>query len=330
MSSDTSSTTSSRAVGPVAGNSTGGARGAKAPRRPAGARWRRRRGSRDGLIAIAFLAPAVAVLIVLRIVPAISAVGESLRQTSLLTQTTRWSGLENYRELFADPLFWQTVRTTLLFAVIVNPVQILLALGLAVLLNQRLPGEGVWRALIFVPAAAPAAVSAIIWGVIYQPEGALNALLGAFGVAPAAFLTSPRQALLAMIVLLSWIGVGYWMVFLIAGLQDIPDIYYDAAAVDGAGWWRTFFNVTLPLLRRPLAFVLVADTVGNFLVFAPIQILTNGGPQGATNLIMYDIYNKAYQNGDVNTAGAEVTLLIVLMLIIVTVQFRLLRSKEER
>lgn len=291
---------------------------------------RRRRGHiRVASTAVAFLAPAVLVLIILRIVPAVAAISDALHQTSLITNTSRWVGLGNYQGLFEDPQFWHTVQVTLLFSVLVNPIQVLFALLLAVLLSQALPGQGLWRTLVFLPAAAPAAISAIVWGVIYQPNGAFNAVLKSLGIAPLAFLTSPLQALPALILLLSWIGVGYWMIFLIAGLQDIPVSLYEAASIDGAGWWRAFTSITLPLLRRPFAFVLVADTVGNFLVFAPIQILTNGGPQASTNLIMYDIYNKAYQNGDVNTAGAEVSLLVLLMLIIVTVQFRLLRSGDE-
>ena len=104
------------------------------------------------------------------------------------------------------------------------------------------------------------------------------------GIPPQPFLTSPQQALLSIMILLSWIGVGYWMMFLIAGINDIPATYYEAAAIDGASAWRQLWSITLPLLRRPLAFVLVADTVSNFLVFAPVQILTKGGPNGSTNL----------------------------------------------
>jgi multiple sugar transport system permease protein len=128
-------------------------------------------------------------------------------------------------------------------------------------------------------------------------------------------------------IIVSWIGVGYWMVFLIAGLQDIPNVYLEAAAIDGAGWWRRFFYIVLPLMSRPLAFVLVANTVANFILFAPIQILTSGGPKQSTDLIMFDAYENAFIVGDQAIASAEVMVLIIIMLAIVLVQFRLLSTE---
>ncbi|MFB7533958.1 carbohydrate ABC transporter permease [Streptomyces sp. NPDC056178] len=164
---------------------------------------------------------------------------------------------------------------------------------------------------------------------LYRPEGPLNAVLGTLGIPPQPFLTSSQQALFAVIVLMSWVGVGYWMMFLIAGLQDIPQECYDAAAVDGATAWQRFVHVTLPLLRRPIAFVLVADTVANFLVFAPVQLLTRGGPDGSTDLMMYDVFRRAYSVGDINFAQAEVVVLVAITLAVVSVQFRMMRGKGE-
>jgi multiple sugar transport system permease protein len=279
--------------------------------------------------ALAFLAPALLALLVLRLLPAGLAVFDSLRHHSLVDGVTRFVGLDNYGDLFGDPQFWQSVRVTLLFSVIVNPLQVLCALGLAVLFNRRFAGVRFWRSLVFAPIAVPPAVSAVIFGILYRPEGPLNALLGALGLPPQPFLTSPTQALYALIVLMSWVGVGYWMTFLIAGLQDIPQETYDAAAMDGANAWQRFVHVTLPLLRRPLAFVLVADTVSNFLVFAPVQLLTGGGPEGSTNLLMYDVFRRAYSVGDIHYAQAEVVLLVALTLAVVAVQYRLMQGKGE-
>ena len=228
--------------------------------------------------------------------------------------------------MLASESFRQSLATTLLFGLIVNPLQILLALALAVLLTQRLPGNQVWRTLIFLPVAVPLLVSAVVWGIAFRPDGPINALLGAIGFAPQPFLTSPRQALLSIVILASWVGVGYWMMFLIAGLQDIPPDYTEAAAIDGAGWWGAFVQITLPLLRRPLAFVLVADTVANFLLFAPVQVLTRGGPAEATNLIMFEIYRQAYTFGDLGLASAEVVIVVLVLLAIVGLEFRLLQE----
>ncbi|MEV5203467.1 sugar ABC transporter permease [Streptomyces sp. NPDC053720] len=292
-------------------------------------RSRRRRPTSQGRTALYFLAPALLALVVLRLLPAAMAVISSLRHHSLVDGVTTFVGLGNYADLFADSQFWQSVRVTLLFSLVINPLQVLIALGLAVLLNRRFAGVRFWRSLVFAPIAVPPAVSAVIWGILYRPEGPLNAVLGTMGIPPQPFLTSSQQALFALVVLMSWVGVGYWMMFLIAGLQDIPQECYDAAAVDGASAWQRFVHVTLPLLRRPLAFVLVADTVSNFLVFAPVQLLTRGGPDGSTNLMMYDVFRRAYSVGDINFAQAEVVVLVAITLAVVIVQFRMMQGKGE-
>jgi multiple sugar transport system permease protein len=283
---------------------------------------------RQGLIALAFLAPALVCLAVLRIVPAISAVVESFYTESLLRGGRVFAGLGNYTDLLANKDFRQSVGVTLLFTLLVNPIQVAVSFLLAVLFTQRAVGAKLWRTLVILPIATPPAVSAVIWSVIYRPDGLANGVLERLGLPAQPFLTSPSQVLPSLIVLLSWIGVGYWMLFLIAGIQEVPVEVREAALLDGASAWRRMVSVILPLVRRPLAFVLVADTVSNLLVFAPVQILTKGGPNGNSNLLMYDVYSRAYAIGDLNVAQAEVVILVALTLVIVAAQFRLLRGGE--
>ena len=283
---------------------------------------------RQGLIALAFLAPALVCLAVLRIVPAISAVVESFYSESLLRGGRVFAGLSNYTDLLASKDFRQSVGVTLLFTVLVNPIQVVVSFLLAVLFTQKAAGSKLWRTLVILPIATPPAVSAVIWSVIYRPDGLGNGVLERLGLPAQPFLTSSSQVLPSLIVLLSWIGVGYWMLFLIAGIQEVPVEVREAALLDGAGPWRRMVSVTLPLVRRPLAFVLVADTVSNLLVFAPVQILTKGGPNGNSNLLMYDVYNRAYALGDIHVAQAEVVILVALTLAIVAGQFRLLRGDQ--
>lgn len=283
---------------------------------------------RQGLIALAFLAPALVCLAVLRIVPAISAVVESFYTESLLRGGRVFAGLGNYTDLLSNKDFRQSVGVTLLFTVLVNPIQVAVSFLLAVLFTQRAAGARLWRTLVILPIATPPAVSAVIWSVIYRPDGLANGVLERLGLPAQPFLTSPSQVLPSLIVLLSWIGVGYWMLFLIAGIQEIPAEVREAALLDGAGPWRRMVSVVLPLVRRPLAFVLVADTVSNLLVFAPVQILTKGGPNGNSNLLMYDVYSRAYAIGDIHVAQAEVVILVALTLAIVAGQFRLLRGDQ--
>lgn len=280
--------------------------------------------NRNLYVALAFLAPALVAVALLRVWPALLSVHESL----LAPRATTYS-LDNYIYVFTDPVFQSSVWTTLLFSLVVNPLQIAIALGLAILLNNKLPGTGFWRTLVLLPVAIPASVSAVVWAAALRPDGLANALLAVIGIGPQPFLTSPQQALACIVLVTSWIGVGYWMTILLAGLQDVPKYLYEAARIDGMNRWQQFVNVTLPQLRRPLTFVLVADTVSNFLVFAPVQILTRGGPQRSTNLIMHEVYNRAFVTGDKSSAYAATVVLILLMLLVVAIQFRLMGGKED-
>lgn len=297
-------------------------------RRPTRQSYSSRR--RNTVAAIVFLAPTLLLIVVLRMVPAITAAVQST-QTGLpgSLNPPEFVGAKVFADLFASASFWQSIRQTLIFNVVVNPLQITIALALAVLLTRGLPASGLWRTLIFLPAAVPLAGSTIIWGIALRPDGPVNGVLGLAGIPAQPFLTSPDQVVPSLILIASWIGVGYWMMFLIAGLNDIPGVYYEAARIDGAGPIRTFFSITLPLLRRPLLFVLVADTVANFVLFAPVQILTNGGPQKQSNFLMYDIFHQSYELSDPYSASAELVILLVMMILIVAVQFRLLGTSQE-
>ena len=276
----------------------------------------------NAVAAAMFLAPSVFAVVLLRLWPA----ALSLRE-SLLVPGVEGYSFGNYVYLFNDPVFLDSILTTFLFLVIVNPLQVSCALALALLMNSAVPGISLWRTIVVLPIAIPPSVSAVVWGVGYRPDGPINAVLQALGIETQRFLTSPDQALASIIVIVSWVGVGYWMTFLLAGLQDIPRALYEAAAIDGADRWQRFRYVTLPLLRRPLTFVLVANTVANFLVFSPIQILTSGGPEGSTNLIMNEIFARAYTAGDISSAHAATVVLVAIVLVIVVIQFRLM-SKD--
>ncbi len=290
----------------------------------------RRAGRREEAFwGVVFLAPVVLSLIVLRIVPTIGAIISSLYKAfpgGIIPAT--FAGLQNYESLFADPAFNATILRTIVFNLIINPLQVGLALMIAVLMVQRISLAGVWRTLMFIPITIPIVGSCIAWGAALNPEGPVNAVISALGGNPQPFFTSPSQAMACIIVLASWIGIGYWMLFLVSGLQAIPEELYDAAKIDRAGSLATFFHITIPMLKRPLLFVLVADTVANFVLFVPVQLLTQGGPQSSTTLLMYEAYRTTFGYGSRNLGAAQVVLLTAIMLIFVLLQFRLLR--EER
>jgi multiple sugar transport system permease protein len=298
--------------------------------RPAPLRRRRAGRRQEAIWGAIFLAPVVLSLVVLRIVPTVGAVTSSLYKAfpgGIIPAT--FAGLENYQSLFGDPAFNATILRTIVFNLIINPLQIALALVIAVVMVQRIPLVGLWRTLLFIPVTIPIVGSCIAWGAALNPEGPVNALISAVGGSPQPFFTSPDQAIACIIVVASWIGIGYWMLFLVSGLQAVPEELYDAAKIDRAGPIRTFVHITLPMLRRPLLFVLVADTVANFVLFVPVQLLTQGGPQSSTTLLMYEAYRTTFGYGSRNLGAAQVVLLTAIMLFFVVLQFRLLREERE-
>lgn len=296
-------------------------------RRPARGR---RRLTREALWAAAFLAPALLAIILLRILPALKSLSLSLyQQLPGSVAEPHFVGAENYLTLLTDSGFHEVVGVTLLFTVIINPLQVILALALASLLARRVAAAGLARIILFLPVAVPIVGSTIVWGAALRPDGPINGLFELVGLPAQPFLTSPNQALFGIIIVCTWIGVGFLMTFLISGLHAIPDEIYEAARLDRSGPVRTFFSVTLPLLRRPLLFVLVTATVSNFVVFAPIQMLTKGGPEGSTTTLMYESYRQTFTIGNTGLGAAEVLVLTVIMLIVVWAQFLLLRKDVE-
>jgi len=291
-------------------------------------RVRPRRRNKDAWWALVFLAPALLAIFVLRLWPTIGAFVSSLYKGfpgGVLEPV--FSGFANYQDLFTNQAFIDTIVRTLVFNLIINPLQIVIALVVAVVMTRRVAFRGLWRTLVFIPATVPIVGASIAWGIALQPKGPVNAIIQALGGNAQPFFTSPSQALASIILVASWIGIGYWMIFLISGLEAIPTEYYEAARIDRAGPIRTFFSITIPLLKRPLLFVLVANTVANFVLFVPVQLLTNGGPQNSTTLLMFDAYRTTYSYGSRNLGAAEVLILTLIMLFFVALQFRLLREE---
>ena len=245
---------------------------------------------RDWLAAYLFIAPAFVALVCLRILPALEALRASFYKHSMFNpDDVRFVGLSNYSFLLTElPTFLKSMRVTIVFVAVTVAVQTAAALLLAILFTTRGWGMRVWRTVVFLPITIPFAVSAVVWGTAMRSDGILNGLLMRLGLPPQPFLSSPSQALWSIVLMASWIGVGYWMVFLIAGIRDVPEDVLEAAAIDGAGPVRRFISITLPLLLRPLAFIVVANTVANFLQFVPAAVLTQGGPQDSTRFIMYE------------------------------------------
>jgi multiple sugar transport system permease protein len=285
--------------------------------------------ARERWIPYLFLLPAIGLLLIFNLFPTIATLYESLHADSLVSGARIFVGLENFQRVFNDPVFWKSLRVTLLFSVLVNPIQLVLALGLAVLANQKVRGIEIFRSIYLLPVAVSLNVTAVVWGLMLDSNsGVVNGVLALLGIPAQPFLTAPTHALWSIIILATWKGVPLWSLFFLAGLQGIPEAVIEAAKMDGANRWRLFTQITLPLLRGVMIFVLVADTVANFLLFAPILLLTQGGPQLSTNLIMYETYRRGFVYGDLGASAAMLWIMLLIVFVVIGFEFMLLRNRD--
>jgi multiple sugar transport system permease protein len=284
----------------------------------------RNRKFRQALTAFYFLFPALVLLILFRLAPVVQVFFDSF-----FNSKSQWVALENYWFLLTSDSFIKSVQVTLVFNALINPIQVAMALGLALLIVDGARKPGIWQTLNLLPVVVPLAISSIVWGVAFRPDdGIINAILQAIGLPGQRWLTSADQSMMSITILASWVGVGFWSLFLVAGLHQVPGDVIEAARLDGARYWRRLWHIRLPLMRRPLIFVLVADTAVNLLLFAPVQILTNGGPTDSTNFVMFDIYRNAFVFADLPLAAAETVLLLIVVMVIVGVQFKMLNQRN--
>lgn len=276
-----------------------------------------------------FLVPTMILLLAFKVYPILLGVYDSAFSYSFVNKATLFAGLENYMAALSDESFQNSLKVTLLFNVVVNPIQVVLSFGLALLLMVNLRGKRVFRTVHLIPITVSFTIACTLWGVLLSPEqGLMNSILNLFGIPNQAFLSDSKQALGWVMVLASWKGLGYWALFFITGLEEVPSQLYEAASIDGAGYWKTLRYVTMPQMKKTFKFVIVSDTISNFILFVPAYVLTGGGPEGATDLLMFRIYRTAYKYSDVNLASAMIVILLVILAVIVGVESYLLREKE--
>ncbi|GLV48469.1 glycerol-3-phosphate ABC transporter permease [Thermus sp. LT1-2-5] len=284
-----------------------------------------RRAGRSALDPFPFLLPAYGLFLLFLILPVLDALWLSLHQENLFGRGREWVGLGNYLEVLTRPEFWRSVKTTLLFALITAPLELLLGLLAALLVYRPYPGVALFRTLFFLTTAVPTAVAAVAWGWFLHPVGGwANRFLADLGLAPQAWLTSPELALPTLAVITAWAGVGFTAILLTAGLQNIPEEVLEAATVDGAGPWTRFFRITLPLLSPTLFLVGLLVVLKSLTAFGQIHLLTRGGPAESTMVWIYRVYQDAFFNFQVPLAAAEAFLLFLVLLGLAALQFWLL------
>lgn len=267
--------------------------------------------------------PTIALICIFKIYPIIDSVIQGVLSTE------GGFTLDNYKLLFADKTFWSSLWVTLKFNIIIIPLQIVIAFIMAMMVNVKVRGIEVFRTIFYLPFCISLTIATVIWQMMLNVNnGVANSVLGLLGIEPIGFLIDKKWALLSIVLIASWRGCAYWMMFFLAGLKGIDTAVYESAKIDGSGFFSTLFRITIPLLKNTLLFVFVANTTANFLLFAPIQIATEGGPQGSTNVLMYEAYKSAFKYSNRPRQACIVTILLVIVMLICFIQNKFLTEKE--
>ncbi|WP_115071942.1 carbohydrate ABC transporter permease [Synechococcus sp. UW179B] len=275
---------------------------------------------RSTLIAWGFLAPALILLSLSVLIPAVMALVISFTQTGLdVTEPLKFIGLTNFQRLLGDPMFYQVLGTTLIYLFGVVPPIVIGSLTLAVLVNRILPGVHILRAAFYTPVLVSIVVAAIAFRWLYAENGLINGWLDALfgqGFIPIDFLTNPLLALPSVMLVTLWKGLGYYMVIFLGGLQGIPKELYEAAELDGSEGWRKHVDITLPLLRPYVTLVAVISAIAATKVFEEVFLMTQGGPADSTRTLVYYVYDQAFAELEISyacTVGLALFLLVLLL-----------------
>ncbi len=278
-----------------------------------------------------FVAPATVYLAVFSLLPILAALWMSLHRWHLLKPRRPFVGFQNYADLLSDPFFRGALVNTLLYVVLSVPMGVAAALGVALLVAQPLRAVGFFRTLYYIPSVSSQVALSMLWIWILLPEvGLINTAARLLHLPSSTdFLNEPAWALAALAAMSVWIGLGPRMVIFMVGIQSIPETLYEAAALDGAGPWSRFRHVTLPCLRPTTLFVTVTTTIAAFQLFTPVAIMTQGGPQRRTDVLLYHIYKEAWQKFEAGSAAAMSFILLAMILLVSWAQFRLMRHGME-
>ena len=290
-------------------------------------RWWRR--THDARWAYLFVLPVFVFFLVFRFGPVVASFLLSLTHYEI-GGDVKWLGLANYRKMIGDDVFWNAVKVTATYTAIVLPLITLTSLGLALLVHRAVRGVQIFRAIFFLPYVTSTVMTAVIWLWILRPtdNGLLNSILIRFGYEPVAWLQREDTVLPALALMSTWKGFGYSMLILVAGLQAIPQMYQEAAKVDGANGWQLFWQITMPLLKPVLFFVIVIESISSFQVFDAIYVMTGGGPARASYSLVYMIYNEGFVFFDFGYAATIGVALFVIIFAFTLIERRFLSGGD--
>ena len=275
-----------------------------------------------------FIAPSLILLAIFWIYPIFNMGYLSLYKWDLISPKMEWVGLANFQKLLSDPQFWQTFANTIIYTVFVVGLGVCIGLLVAVYLKAHTKTNSFLQAVIFSPYVVSLASVALLWMWIMNKDyGLLNSILAAFGIPAVDWLGDTHVALPSLILISVWKSVGYDTLILVSAIQGIPEHLYEAARLDHAGPWTTFRKLTLPMISPTLFFLVIVDVIASLKVFETIQIMTLGGPQNATNTLVFSLYQYGFQFNQVGYAAATGMVLLVLIAIFAAVYFKLLAGR---
>jgi multiple sugar transport system permease protein len=305
------------------------------------------------LTGLAYIAPAAAVIVVFRVLPIAAAFGVSFFYV-MMGKIVGFAGAAQYAMLLSDSEFWNSLLNTSYFVIGTVPVSLFISLLIAILLNQKIKALGLYRTIYFLPVVTSMVAVAIVWKWIFHPRlGLLNSFLDSFGMNPLmwleephgvfsmmagkvglglpAWMAGPSLALVAIIITNLWRGLGYNVIIFLAGLQNIPNEYYEAARIDGAGRVQTFWKITWPLISPTTFYVVIMTTIVSFQVFTLVYLMTGspvGGPLGTTKVLVYYIFEKGFESGgDMGYASCVALVLFAIVLGLTLIQRKVIERR---
>ncbi|TKD70780.1 carbohydrate ABC transporter permease [Pseudalkalibacillus hwajinpoensis] len=282
------------------------------------------------LPAYLFLSPALVLMGLFLIIPALMAIYYAFTDYYLLTPDNKqFVGLDNFIEIFKDPIFLQSLKNIVLFVVCVIPIQIGAALGLALLINKNRRGNIFFKIAYFAPVVLSLVVISVLWLYLLNPsEGLINVLLEKVGIEAQPFLSSPKQALYTIVFVSAWQGAGYQMLIFLAGLQNIPSSVYEASKIDGANKWQNFIHITLPLLRPTTLLIMITTFIAAFKLIIQPMVMTQGGPMNSTMTPVYYIYQSGFSDRLIGYSSAMTVVFGIVIGLVTIVQNKLSKGDD--
>ena len=270
----------------------------------------------EAIVGILFITPFIILYLIFNFLPILQGFWISLHNWDVIGTNIKFVGLRNYEILFLkDKLFWTSLEHTLFFALLAGPGLIVTGLALALMLNQRVRGIGIFRTIFYMPNILSVTVVGLVFARVFAPgeRGFVNAVLDSLGLTPGSWFLDEASAMPTIAITKVWWSVGFNMLIFLAGLQDIPQALYDAAKVDGGGRWALFRHVTLPGLRRPMLFVIVLQAIASVQVFPLIDVLTDGGPAGSTRPLVMYLFERSFDYWQLGYGSAIAFVLFVFL-----------------